>query len=131
MARVVAFADEHGLARVGNSDAHSLDAIGVGLHDLPGPRSARRSAPRSLDRTTHHHGAFHATGAQLGTFREQLRKYGRDARASLGGRLRGDGTRRDLGYPRDGGELQGHRASLLSERRVRTEAPAATGDGSE
>jgi predicted metal-dependent phosphoesterase TrpH len=27
--RVVRFADEHGLARIGNSDAHALDAVGV------------------------------------------------------------------------------------------------------
>ena len=67
--------------------------------------------------TTHHHGTFHATGAQLGTFSQQLRKYGRDARANLGGRIRGDGKRRDLGYPRDGGPLDGHRATLLAERR--------------
>ena len=40
-----------------------------------------------------------ATGAQIGTFGKQLRKYSRDAKAGLGGRLRRDGTRRDLGYP--------------------------------
>ena len=53
------------------------------------------------ERTTHHHGTFHATTAQLGTFQLQLQKYGRDARANLGGRIRRDGTRRDLGYPRE------------------------------
>src|SRR6185369_15973266 len=75
-ARVVRFADEHGLARLGNSDAHALEAIGVGY-------------------TT-----FAGTTGQLATFRRQLEKYGRDARADLGGRLRGDGTRRDVGYDR-------------------------------
>jgi predicted metal-dependent phosphoesterase TrpH len=117
--RVVRFADEHDLARVGNSDAHSLDAIGAGYTTFPGhDGEALRAAIAA--RTTHHHGSFHATGAQLGTFREQLRKYGRDARANLGGRLRGDGSRRDLGYPRDGGELTGERAALLGERRARS-----------
>jgi hypothetical protein len=114
---------------VGSSDAHSLDAIGAGYTTFPGhDGAALREA--ILARTTHHHGAFHATGAQLGTFREQLRKYGRDARASLGGRLRGDGTRRDLGYPRDGGELVGERAALLVERRAggrRAAAPSEDG----
>ena len=38
-------------------------------------------------------------GSWLGTFGQQLRKYGRDIRANVGGRLRGDGSRRDLGYP--------------------------------
>jgi predicted metal-dependent phosphoesterase TrpH len=114
--RVVRFAEEHGLARVGNSDAHSLDAIGTGYTTFPGHDGAALRAAIAAG-TTHHHGTFHATGAQLGTFGAQLRKYGRDARASLGGRLRGDGTRRDLGYPRDGGALDGARAALLVERR--------------
>jgi hypothetical protein len=36
---------------------------------------------------------------QLGTFGEQMRKRGRDARDELRGRLRRDGTGRDHGYP--------------------------------
>lgn len=124
--RVVRFADEHGLARVGNSDAHSLDAIGSGYTTFEGhDGEALRAA--IAEASTHHHGTFHATGAQLGTFGAQLRKYGRDARANLGGRLRGDGSRRDLGYPRDGGELQGHRAALLGERRAGGGAGRDTG----
>jgi len=98
--RVVALAAEHGLAPIGNSDAHALDAIGSGYTTFPGhDGTALRAA--IAERTTHQHGTFHPTGAQLGTFREQLRKYGRDMRANVGGRLRGDGTRRDLGYPRE------------------------------
>ena len=96
--RVVRFADELGFAKVGNSDAHALDAIGSGWTTFAGHDGERlRSA--ILAGTTHHHGTFHATGAQLGTFGQQLRKYGRDARANIGGVLRRDGTRRDLGYP--------------------------------
>jgi hypothetical protein len=98
--RVVRFAEENGLATVGNSDAHSLDAIGSGHTTFPG-RTADELRAAILAGTTHHHGSFHATGAQLGTFGQQLRKYGRDARANLGGRIRGDGTGRDLGYPRE------------------------------
>ncbi len=97
-ARVVRFAEEHGLARVGNSDAHALEAVGVGHTTFPG-RSADDLRAAILAGTTHHHGSFHATTAQLGTFQRQLQKYGRDARANLGGRLRRDGTGRDLGYP--------------------------------
>jgi predicted metal-dependent phosphoesterase TrpH len=122
--RVVRFAEEHGLARVGNSDAHALDAIGTGWTTFHGHDGAALRAAIA-NRTTHHHGTFHATGAQLGTFGEQLRKYGRDARASLGGRVRGDGSRRDLGYPREGEELSGHRATLLAERRPRDRGGAA------
>jgi predicted metal-dependent phosphoesterase TrpH len=106
--RVVRFAEEHGLARVGSSDAHDLGSIGIGYttfegHDGPALRAGIVAG------TTQEHGAFHATGAQLGTFGKQLRKYGRDARAGLGGRVRRDGTRRDLGYPAEYGAGSGKR----------------------
>lgn len=98
-ARVVRFADEHGLARLGNSDAHALEAIGVGYTTFAGTDGqALRAA--IAEGSTQQHGSFHGTTAQLATFRRQLEKYGRDARADLGGRLRGDGTRRDVGYDR-------------------------------
>jgi predicted metal-dependent phosphoesterase TrpH len=96
--RVVRFADEHGLARVGNSDAHDLASIGIGYSTFEGRTGDELRAAIAAG-TTHHHGTFHPTGAQLGTFSRQLRKYGRDIRANVGGRLRGDGSRRDLGYP--------------------------------
>ena len=100
--RVVRFAQQHGLARVGNSDAHDLASIGIGWSTFPG-RTGDDLRAALAARATDHHGTFHATGAQLGTFGAQLRKYGRDARASIGGRVRRDGTRRDLGYPGDAG----------------------------
>jgi predicted metal-dependent phosphoesterase TrpH len=96
--RVVRFAQEHDLARVGNSDAHDLDSIGVGYTTFPGHDGAALRA--AIDaRATQHHGTFHPTGSQIGTFRKQLRKYSRDAKASVGGRIRRDGSGRDLGYP--------------------------------
>jgi predicted metal-dependent phosphoesterase TrpH len=98
--RVVRFADEHGLARVGNSDAHSLEAIGTGYTTFEGRDGAALRAAIAAG-TTHHHGTFHPLGEQLGTFGRQLRKYGRDMRANVGGRLRGDGSRRELGYARE------------------------------
>jgi predicted metal-dependent phosphoesterase TrpH len=100
--RVVRFAEEHDLARVGNSDAHDLDSIGIGYTTFAGRDGAALRAAIEAG-TTQHHGSFHPTGAQIGTFGKQLRKYGRDARAGLGGRLRRDGTRRDLGYPAEYG----------------------------
>ena len=96
--RVVRFAAEHDLARVGNSDAHAAAAIGTGWTTFPG-RSANELREAILERQTQHHGSFHGTGSQLSTFGRQLRKYGRDARATALGRIRGDGTGRDLGYP--------------------------------
>ncbi len=97
-ARVVRFADRHGLAHIGNSDAHALAAIGTGWTTFPGRTSADlRTA--IVERTTEHHGAFHGTQGQLEVFGRQLAKRGRDARAEVAGRLRKDGTGRDHGYP--------------------------------
>jgi predicted metal-dependent phosphoesterase TrpH len=107
--RVVRFADEHGLARVGSSDAHAAAAIGTGWTSFPG-RTAEELRAAILDHQTHHHGSFHGTGSQLSTFGRQLRKYGRDIRDSAAGRVRRDGTGRDLGYP--GGR---HRPPRLEE----------------
>ena len=98
--RVVRFAEETGLPTVGNSDAHALDAVGVGWTTFPGRTAGELRAAISAG-TTHHHGAFHGPGQQLATFAAQLRKYRRDAQAGLGSRLRRDGSGRDLGYPRE------------------------------
>jgi predicted metal-dependent phosphoesterase TrpH len=96
--RATLFADEHGLAHLGNSDAHALEAIGSGWTTFPGTSAA--DLRRAIEgRTTEHGGTFHPTVGQLGTFGQQLRKRGRDARDELGGRLRRDGTGRDHGYP--------------------------------
>ena len=50
--RVVRFADQHGLARVGNSDAHALEAIASGWTTFPGHDAAslRRLASEPLRR---------------------------------------------------------------------------------
>ncbi len=100
---VVRFAAEHGLPEFGASDAHVAWAVGSAWTSFPGRTSDELRA--ALDaRTTRHHGQFHGTVGQLGVFGRQLRKYGRDARAELAGRVRRDGTGRDLGYP--GGTLR-------------------------
>ena len=100
--RVVRFADAYGLAKVGNSDAHAVEAIGTGWTTFPG-RSADDLRRAIAERRTHHHGSFHGTGSQITTFGRQLRKYGRDARDTVRGRLLRDGSGRDLGYPEAGG----------------------------
>ena len=122
--RVVQFADETGLAKTGSSDAHALAAVGSGWTSFVGHSAADLRAAILVGATTHH-GSFHATGAQLATFREQLRKYGRDVRAGLGGRVRRDGTRRDLGYPRDHEAAHGatHSAGLLATMGDRVRGP--------
>jgi predicted metal-dependent phosphoesterase TrpH len=97
-ARVVRFADRHGLAHIGNSDAHALADIGTGWTSFPGRTSADLRLA-ILAHATEHHGTFHRTSGQLEVFGRQLTKRGRDARAELVGRLRRDGTGRDHGYP--------------------------------
>ena len=120
--RVVRFAHELGIPTVGSSDAHTLDAISCGWTTFPGRTAADLRAAIETGRT-HHHGSFHGTVGQLGTFGQQLRKYGRDARANLGGALRRDGTGRDLGYP--GGR---HRPPRFHEAH-RPSGDPATGAG--
>jgi hypothetical protein len=96
--RVVRFADVHGLARVGNSDAHAVEAIGTGWTTFQGHTAAdlRRAIEDGL---TDHGGTFHPAAGQLGTFGRQLRKRARDVRDAAAGRVRRDGTGRDHGYP--------------------------------
>jgi predicted metal-dependent phosphoesterase TrpH len=107
--KVVRFAAEQGLPTVGNSDAHAAAAIATGWTTFPG-RTAEDLRSAIVEGRTHHHGSFHGTASQLGTFGHQLRKYGRDARDTALGRIRRDGTARDLGYP--GGR---HRPPRLEE----------------
>jgi predicted metal-dependent phosphoesterase TrpH len=112
-ARALAFAEAHGLAMLGNSDAHAAEQIGQGHSTFPG-RTAEDVRTAILERRTHWHGAFHGHGSMVGTFGRQLRKYGRDARDEVGGRLRRDGTGRDLGYP--GGRLRPPRYDPAASR---------------
>ena len=120
-AAVVRFADRHGLARIGNSDAHSIEAVGIGWTSFPG-RSAAELRAAILRRETDHNGTFHGTVSQLSTFGRQLRKYGRDARDNVGGLLAGGATGRDLGYP--GGRRRPARPEAASSPEAIT-GPAA------
>jgi predicted metal-dependent phosphoesterase TrpH len=119
--RVVQFARELGLATVGCSDAHALEAVGVGWTTFPGRTAAELRAAIETQQT-HHHGSFLGAARQLETFGRQLRKYGRDARANLGGRIRRDGTGRDHGYP--GGHLRPPRFEPIGGRDGRGELGA-------
>ena len=96
-------AAELGLAMVGNSDAHTAEAIGQGWSTFPG-RTAEDLRRAILGRHTHWHGSFHGTSLQLSVFALQLRKYGRGWRQTVRGQVLRNGTGRDLGYP--GGRLR-------------------------
>jgi hypothetical protein len=52
-----------------------------------------------LGRSTAWEGEPYAWSEQLGTFGQQLRKYGRAAADEVRGKVARDGTGRDLGYP--------------------------------
>jgi predicted metal-dependent phosphoesterase TrpH len=114
--RVVRFADEHGLAAIGSSDAHAAGAVGTGHTSFPG-RGAEDLRRAILGRLTHSHGEFHGSRGQLGTFALQLRKYSRDARDEVRGRLLRNGTGRDHGYP--GGRLRPPRYAESPEAAAR------------
>lgn len=100
---VVRFAREHHLPLVGNSDAHVASAVGTCWTTFPGRTGEdyRRAVGSGL---TRHHGSFHGSLDQLGVYRSQLRKYAAGWKATVGGKVRRDGTGRDLGYP--GGTLR-------------------------
>ena len=83
---------------MGNSDAHEATAVGTGWTTFAG-RTGEDLRAAILAGESGWHGSFHRTSSQLPTFGRQLRKYGRDVRAEVAGRVRRDGTGRDLGYP--------------------------------
>ena len=96
--RVVRFADDHGLAHIGNSDAHTVDAVGIGWTTFPGDTGGDLRAAIAAQ-ITEHGGWFHGATGQLGVFGRQIRKRAIDARDEVAGRVRRSGTGRDHGYP--------------------------------
>ncbi len=96
--RVPGFIAETGLAGVGNSDAHRAENVGQAFTTFPGRTPADLRAA-ILARETGWEGSFYPFGSQFSMFRRQVRKYARDVRDEVRGRLLRDGTGRDLGYP--------------------------------
>ena len=117
-------AAELGMATVGNSDAHTLEAIAQGWSTFPG-RTAADLRRAIVERRTHWHGSFHGALAQLPVFAQQLRKYSRGWRQTVTGQVLRNGTGRDLGYP--GGHL---RPAVFDRDAARGRVgPARRGDG--
>lgn len=119
---VVRFAREHDLARLGNSDAHVKTAVGRGWTTFPG-RSAAELRAAILARTTQHHGHFHGPVDELGIYGRQLAKYARGWQATVTGKVRRDGTGRDLGYP--GGRQRPERFDRELAQRLHAEKEGA------
>ena len=125
--RVVRFAAEHGPAdgRQQRRPRRRRRSARAGRRSRAATADDLRQA--IVEGRTHHHGSFHGTAAQLGTFGQQLRKYGRDARDTALGKIRRDGTARDLGYP--GGRHRPPRLeeALAAERAGGAPEPRITG----
>jgi predicted metal-dependent phosphoesterase TrpH len=96
--RVPAFAAEVGLVPVAASDAHRAQDIASAYTTFPGT-TAEEVRRAIVEGTTGWHGEPYAFGHQLVTFRGQLGKYARALRDEVRGKVRRDGTGRDLGYP--------------------------------
>jgi predicted metal-dependent phosphoesterase TrpH len=111
--RVVEFARVVGLPQTGSSDAHSAASVGQAFTTFPGKTAAELRAA-ILTGEISWQGRFYGTRDLVEMLLRQLRKYGRDIRDELGGRLASERRGRDLGYP--GGR---RRPATFDERELR------------
>jgi predicted metal-dependent phosphoesterase TrpH len=115
--RVPAFVEELGVAALGSSDAHRASDVGHAVTLFPG-RTAAELRRAILEHETTWAGTPYRFRAQLDTFRHQLRKNAQAVGDEVRGKVRRDGTGRDLGYP--GGRRRPPRldeSQLAGERR--------------
>jgi hypothetical protein len=96
--RAPALAEELGIAALAGSDAHSADLVGSAVTLFQG-RSASDLRGAVLARDTAWEGRAYTWGEQLGMFGRQQGKNAAALRDEIRGKLRRDGTGRDLGYP--------------------------------
>jgi predicted metal-dependent phosphoesterase TrpH len=96
--RVPAFAEEMGIAAVAGSDAHKAGNVGRAVTRYSGA-SAEDLRTAIARRDTAWDGTAYSWREQVKMFRGQLGKNAAAMRDDVGGRVRRDGTGRDLGYP--------------------------------
>ncbi|MBA3795891.1 MAG: PHP domain-containing protein [Chloroflexi bacterium] len=96
--RVPRFVAETGRAAIGSSDAHRAADVGQAFTTFDGATPEELRAAIEA-RQTGWEGTFYPWRSQISMFRQQLRKNARAVRDDLGGKVRRDGTGRDLGYP--------------------------------
>ncbi len=96
--RVPEFVAETGRAPIGSSDAHRAADVGQAFTTFEGttPEELREAIEAQA---TGWEGSFYPWRSQVTMFRQQLRKNVRALRDDIGGKVRGDSTGRDLGYP--------------------------------
>jgi hypothetical protein len=98
--RAPALAVELGLAATGGSDAHRASNVGSTVTIVRETGTVEESLRRALvERDTTWEGEGYTWGSQLAMFRQQTRKNLVALRDEVMGKLRRDGTGRDLGYP--------------------------------
>ncbi len=92
------FVAQTGRAALAGSDAHRARDVGQAVTLFPGttPEDLRRAIE---ERATQWEGTFYPWRSQLTMFRHQMTKNARALRDDVAGKLRRDGTGRDLGYP--------------------------------
>jgi len=98
--RAPALADELGIAATGGSDAHKAANVGT-THTLVRRTDTLEQSLRAAlaERDTRWQGSEYAWRSQVGMFAQQTRKNLAALGAEINGRIRRNGTGRDLGYP--------------------------------
>jgi hypothetical protein len=97
-ARAPKFVEEMGVAALGSSDSHRAEDVGQAFTMFEGTTAADlRHAIES--RQTTWDGSKYSWPGQVSTFGRQLGKYAYGIRDNVRGKVRRDGTGRDLGYP--------------------------------
>lgn len=96
--KAAALAEELGIAAVAGSDAHSADRVGSAVTIFRG-RSAEDLRAALAARDTAWEGRAYSWQEQLQMFTRQQRKNAAAVRDEVRGKIRRDGTGRDLGYP--------------------------------
>lgn len=95
-----ALAEELGIAATGGSDAHKAANVGSTLTIVKRAGSVEQSLRAALaERDTRWEGEAYSWQSQLRMFTQQQRKNLAAVADEVGGKLRRDGTGRDLGYP--------------------------------
>lgn len=97
--RAPALAEELGIAATGGSDAHRAGNVGSTVTIVKQTGSVEESLRRALaERDTRWQGHGYSWKSQLGMFSQQTRKNLVALRDEVGGKVRRNGTGRDLGY---------------------------------
>ncbi len=98
--RAPALAEELGIAATGGSDAHKAENVGT-THTLVRRRGTLEASLRQAleERDTRWQGEGYSWRGQVGMFSQQTRKNLAALAAEINGKVRRNGTGRDLGYP--------------------------------